>query len=171
VLGAECLFSEPFAEAFAGAPDPCAAGEAFDTGGELLPEPPQPAITTARSTPTVASVADALRILDGFVWSIVIGSHAPVAVARSAIVVSIAVSAVVLRNPSTCMVGVSASVVMRTVRRGASRQSRDRGGPEYHCAGGNKPVQLVSEHCVPFGDGRWWLVRVKRFTLSRHVPL
>ena len=58
------------------------------------------------------------------------------------------------------MVGVSASVVMRTVRRGASRKSRDGGGPEYHCARGNKPVQLVSEHCVPFGDGGWWLMRV-----------
>jgi hypothetical protein len=63
---------EPFTGAFAGAPWPCAADEAPRAGWELVPAPPQPAITTARRRPAVASIADALRVIGFLVWLIVI---------------------------------------------------------------------------------------------------
>jgi hypothetical protein len=54
------------------------------------------------------------------------------------------------------------SVMMRAVRRGTSRQGRDRASPEYDCARSNNSGQLVNQHCVPFGYGRWWLVELIR---------
>ena len=58
-------------------------------------EPPHPAIRSAALTPAVASSAD-----HRLVSLAVIMSDVPVAVARGAVVIGVAVTAVVLRDPA-----------------------------------------------------------------------